>query len=51
MVKVKDDKLVAESVLLTPQTAPTPEEGMVYYDSSAKRIKVYNGTQWVIVSG
>jgi len=31
----------------TPTSAPTAVEGRVYYDSSAKRLKYYNGTQWV----
>ena len=52
MVTVKDDKLVAESVLLTPMSEPlSPEEGMTYYDSTEKKMKYYNGTKWVIVSG
>jgi hypothetical protein len=30
-----------------PQSAPTAEEGTVYYDSSTKKLKVYNGTSWI----
>ena len=30
-----------------PQTVPTAEEGTVYYDSSTKKLKVYNGTSWI----
>ena len=30
-----------------PQSAPTAEEGTVYYDSAAKKLKVYNGTSWI----
>jgi len=30
-----------------PQSAPTAEEGTVYYDSATKKLKVYNGTSWV----
>jgi hypothetical protein len=30
-----------------PQSAPTAEEGTVYYDSATKKLKVYNGTSWI----
>jgi len=28
-------------------TAPSAVEGRIYYDSTVKRLKFYNGTQWV----
>lgn len=35
---------------LTPRTsAPSAAEGRVYYDSSAKKLKYYNGSSWVEV--
>jgi len=44
--------LVGESYLLfSPRSAPIPAyEGMVYYDSSAKKLKLYNGTSWQTIS-
>jgi len=34
-------------LFLEPQaTAPTAEEGTVYYDSDDSTFKVYNGTEW-----
>jgi hypothetical protein len=30
-----------------PQSAPTAEEGTVYYDSATQKLKVYNGTSWI----
>jgi len=52
MVTVKDDKLVAESVLLNPMSEPiSPIEGELYFDTDSKKLKYYNGTMWVNVSG
>jgi len=35
----------------TPTSAPSsPVEGMVYYDSSAKKLKVYTGSVWETIS-
>lgn len=34
-----------------PASAPaTPEEGMVYYDSAAKKLKVYTGAAWETIT-
>jgi len=42
---------VSGSLMFTPISAPsTPAEGWVYYDSSAKKLKVYNGTAWETIS-
>lgn len=36
---------------LKPSSAPaSPIEGDVYYDSTAKKLKVYNGTDWEEIS-
>lgn len=36
---------------LTPTTQPSsPTEGMIYYDSSSKKLRLYNGTSWGNVS-
>lgn len=34
---------------LIPSGTPTAKEGRIYYDSSAKKIKYYNGSEWVEV--
>jgi len=38
------------SVTLTPGTVPTPVEGLVYYDSTANKLKFYNGSAWETVT-
>jgi len=45
-----DDDVVADTVTFTPATAPTPAEGMVYYDSSANKLLVYNGSAWETIT-
>ena len=48
MVEVKDDKIVAESVLLSPTTEPTIAlEGKTYFDNTEKKVRYYDGTEWV----
>ena len=38
-------------ILLVPRTAPeSPEEGDLYYDSAANKLKLYNGASWETVT-
>ncbi|MDY0062379.1 MAG: hypothetical protein RBU45_21380 [Myxococcota bacterium] len=38
-------------LVLYPRSAPgSPAEGTVYYDSSAKKLKLFNGTSWETIS-
>jgi hypothetical protein len=37
----------AGSLVLTPGSAPATTEGAMYYDNTAKVMKIYNGTSWV----
>lgn len=47
MVRTEANKIVAESVLLTPQSSvPAAVEGKLYY-STLGTICFYNGTEWV----
>jgi len=39
----------ANNLKLVPSSAPTASEGLVYYDTTAKIIKYYDGTKWVEV--
>lgn len=42
---------VCSLLKLNPTTTPTsPTTGMVYYDSSANKLKLYNGTAWETVT-
>ena len=44
-----DDKVTLApdgSVTLAPVATPTPAEGMIYYDSTANKLKVYTGAAW-----
>lgn len=37
----------SDPIVLNPSAEPgSPEEGQFYYDSTAKKLKVYNGTAW-----
>jgi hypothetical protein len=39
------------AIRYTPMSAPSsPQEGTVYYDSTAKKLKVYNGSAWETIS-
>lgn len=40
---------INDSILLELRTTnpSTPEEGEMYYNSSDKKLKIYNGTDWV----
>ena len=36
---------------MTPRAEPgTPDEGMVYYDSTANKLKVYTGSSWETIT-
>lgn len=36
-----------ETITLTPSSTPaSPVEGMIYYDSTANKLKCYDGTNW-----
>ena len=50
MVKTIGKKEVTESVLLTPlASAPSSEEGKIYYNSISHRPYFYNGSGWVML--
>jgi len=40
MVKVVGKKEVTESIKLTPASAPSPEQGKIYFDSTSNKLKV-----------
>ncbi|MCI4463679.1 MAG: hypothetical protein JHC30_05880 [Caldisericum sp.] len=43
--------LYGGATVYTPTSAPSsPSAGTVYYDSSAKKLKVYNGSSWEVIS-
>jgi Concanavalin A-like lectin/glucanases superfamily/Pectinesterase len=44
--KTFTSEVVMPDVKLTPGSAPTPAEGQVYYDSTSKVLKFWNGTEW-----
>ncbi len=48
MTLENDSSVTIESLLtLKPRSTPSsPSEGDIYYDSTSKRVRVYNGTSW-----
>jgi len=45
MVRINAEQMIELTPVANPPTPPT--EGKVYYDSNMKRIRFYNGTEWV----
>ena len=39
--------VTAPSLVITPGTAPATTEGAIYYNTTTKKVQVYNGTSWV----
>jgi len=37
--------------LFNPTTVPSNVEGHLYYDSVAKKLKLYNGSSWLLIPG
>ena len=50
-VDVTGDVNVDQRVNFNPRSAPSsPNEGDVYYDSTAQKLKVYNGSSWETIT-
>ena len=39
-----------DTIIYIPQTAPTPSEGMIYYDSDDNKLMVYTGAAWETIT-
>lgn len=48
---ISNGELVVDGqLILTPQAAPTGAEGLVYYDTTANKLKFYNGATWETIT-
>jgi len=49
-VELNGEVEINGELVLIPQAAPTPVEGMVYYDATANKLKFYNGSAWETIT-
>jgi hypothetical protein len=49
-LNIKDGDLETKNIVLTPSSLPSEsdrEEGMLYFDSVTKQLKLWNGQNWI----
>jgi hypothetical protein len=47
--RIQTDIQVTGSAILYPQGQPSPQEGLMYFDTNTKEFKGYNGSAWVVL--